>query len=298
MIHQPVLLQEVLTNLDPKPGEIFIDGTVNRGGHTLAIAERLGAAGQLFGLDVDKNALAEARANLAQVACTITLLETNFSELTRVIPEAVQGKVNGILLDLGFSSEQMDDSGRGFSFKRDEPLFMTLASNSVEGALTAATIVNSWPESELAHLIGKYGEERFARSIAKALVLARHRARIMTTFQLVAVIKEAVPVWYTKRRLHFATKTFQALRITTNDELTILAQTLPQAWSVLTLGGRLGIISFHSLEARIVKTFFQSLERSEEGSLVTKHALKPTYAEVKGNPRARSAQLRVIKKIL
>jgi 16S rRNA (cytosine1402-N4)-methyltransferase len=297
MIHQPVLLQEVLTNLDPKSGEIFIDATINRGGHAKAIAERLGEQGQLIGLDADRDALAVARANLAGVACSVTLFETNFSQLGQVIPETIQGKVNGILLDLGFSSEQMDDSGRGFSFRRDEPLFMTLSAQPAEGALTAATIINGWTEAELTRVISEYGEERFARPIAKAIVLARRQEKIMTTFQLVAVIKEAVPVWYTRQRLHFATKTFQALRIATNDELTVLAQTLPQAWSLLAPGGRLAVISFHSLEARIVKNFFQFLDRSEEGSLVTKHALKPTYAEVKSNPRSRSAQLRVIKKI-
>jgi len=298
MIHQPVLLQEVLTNLDPKPGEIFIDATINRGGHAKAIAERLGTKGQLFGLDVDAEALVAARANLAEVACPVTLFETNFSQMVQVIPEALRGRINGLLLDLGFSSEQMDNSGRGFSFRRDEPLYMTLAVNPAEEALTAATIVNSWPEAKLVRVISEYGEERFARPIAKAIGLARRQEKIMTTFQLVAVIKKAVPAWYTRQRLHFATKTFQALRIVTNDELTVLAQTLPQAWAILAPEGRLGVISFHSLEARIVKNFFQFLKRNEGGSPVTKHALKPTYVEVKINPRSRSAQLRVIKKTL
>jgi len=158
MIHQPVLLQEVLTNLDPKPGEIFIDATINRGGHARAIAERLGAGGQLFGLDVDEDALASARINLAKIACQITLIEANFSQLDQVIPRAVHGKIDGIILDLGFSSEQIDDSGRGFSFKRDEPLYMTLAANPAEEALTAASVLNGWTEAELGRVISEYGE--------------------------------------------------------------------------------------------------------------------------------------------
>jgi 16S rRNA (cytosine1402-N4)-methyltransferase len=285
MTHAPVLLQEVIKALALKEGETFVDLTLNRGGHSRALCEALGKSGKLIGVDADQNALKIAQENLRTCPGIVTLVESNFKELDKVLAEQGIEQVDAILADLGLSSEQLAGSGRGFSFQTDEPLLMTLAAHPAPDALTAAHIVNTWQEETLADIIYAYGEERFARRIAKQIVESRDVAPIETTLQLVDVIAAAVPVWYRKGRLHFATKTFQALRITVNDELGSLKTMLTSAYNHLVPGGRLAIITFHSLEARIVKKYFPH-------SLV----VRPTRAEVLENPRARSAQLRIINK--
>lgn len=283
MTHEPVLLQEVIKALDLHEGDTFVDLTLNRGGHSRALCAALGQTGKLIGVDADQNALKIAQENLATCSCSVSLVESNFRELDRVLTEQGLEQVDAILADLGLSSEQLAGSGRGFSFQTDEPLLMTLAAQPGPDALTAAQIVNRWQEETLADIIYAYGEERFARRIAKQIVLAREVAPIETTLQLVDVIAAAVPVWYRKGRLHFATKTFQALRIAVNDELGALKTMLASAYRHLAPNGRLAIITFHSLEARIVKQAFPD-------SLV----IKPSRPEIINNPRARSAQLRLI----
>lgn len=296
MAHVPVLLQEVITNLALKEGEVLVDATLNRGGHSQALCSALGASGCLIGLDADAGALEVAKERLASCPSPVKLVESNFRHLARVLDDMGVAKVNAILLDLGLSSEQLDESGRGFSFQRDEPLTMTLRVAPGEGELTATDLVNTWPESDLVAILREYGEEQFAKPIAAAIVWARKSDYILTTSQLVGVIESAVPEWYKHQRRHFATKTFQALRMAVNDELGALEAVLQQAWDKLAPGGRLAVISFHSLEARAVKNFFKAKKVAGEGELVTKHALRPERSEVVANPRSRSAQLRVITK--
>jgi 16S rRNA (cytosine1402-N4)-methyltransferase len=288
-MHIPVLLNEVIDQLDPKLGETAIDGTLGNGGHAKAIGERLGRTGTLIGIDQDEASLDRATAKLAALSCRQILVKGNFRRMGDIAAAAGVKEANLVLLDLGFSSEQLL-SGRGFSFQSDEPLDMRMS--ETEAKFTAGEIVNDWSESTLADIIYGYGEETFARRIARQILSARAEGRIETTGQLVAVIRQAVPGWYAGRRLHFATKTFQALRIAVNDELGALKEGLAGAWSLLTTGGRLGVISFHSLEARIVKDFAKAKKAAGAGR--ERGVLKPARAEVLANPRARSAQLRVL----
>ncbi|MCC6290969.1 16S rRNA (cytosine(1402)-N(4))-methyltransferase RsmH [Candidatus Nomurabacteria bacterium] len=297
MVHEPVLLKEVMTGLDVHPGEILLDLTVNRGGHSRELCRQLASHGHLIGIDADAGALKEATDNLKICPCPVTLLEGNFRDLTQIIDGIGIGKVDAILADLGLSSQQLDESDRGFSFQRDEPLNMNLSHNTAPGSLTAYQIVNFWQETSLADVIFGYGEERFARRIAKAIVSEREVAPISTTQELVAVIKSAIPLRYQNGRRHPATKTFQALRITVNDELGSLSAALESAWSRLNRNGRFAIITFHSLEARLVKNFFRERVKERNAELLTKHAVRPTREEVLKNPRSRSAQLRIIKKL-
>lgn len=296
-MHKPVLLQEVLEGLGPQAGETVLDLTVNRGGHSLALCQALSSTGQLVGIDADSEALREAARNLRACPCLVTLLEGNFRQLDELLRVAGIGQVDVILADLGLSSQQLDSAGRGFSFSREEPLGMTFNPKPEPGALSAFEIVNFWQEESLADVIYAYGEERFAKRIARMIVQARQSTPISTTTQLAEIIRQAVPSWYAHGKRHPATKTFQALRITVNDELGALKDGLNAAWLRLKTGGRLGVISFHSLEARIVKEFYRAREAEGAGEILTSHAIKPTRAETLENPRARSAQLRIIKKL-
>ena len=296
MAHTPVLLQAVVTLLDPKPGETFLDGTVGSGGHASALAERLGAKGRLLCLDQDESSLAKAKEALSKVETKTTFHLENFRHVEKVLEAEKVSGVEGILLDLGVHSDQIGPSGRGFSFMHDEPLLMTMKLNPSSSDLTARDVVNDWQEENLAAIIKGFGEERFAESIAKAISIHRREQEIETTGELVEIIRSAVPEWYTHKRLHFATRTFQALRLAVNDELGALKEGLDAGWESLSEGGRFGVISFHSLESRMVKNFFR--EKKQEGyELLTKHAVQATREEELENPRARSAELRVIKKI-
>ncbi len=295
MAHTPVLLQEVVDNLKPQAGETVLDATAGAGGHARALGEHLGVDGHLVLVDADEASLAKARQNVAGLACRVTALRGNFRRLANLLEAAAIESVDVALFDLGFSSDQLSESGRGFSFLLNEPLLMTLAQLPEEG-LTAYEIVNEWRGSELERILREYGEERHAQVIAQAITRARREAPIATTSQLAELVRGAVPRGYANARLHPATRTFQALRIAVNQELEALSEGLAAAWGRLAPGGRLGVISFHSLEAKIVKTYFKSLVASGTGKLLTKHALKPRYAEIRQNPRARSAQLRVISK--
>jgi 16S rRNA (cytosine1402-N4)-methyltransferase len=301
MPHTPVLLKEVLEQLDPQKGDVVLDGTVGNAGHSVEICKQIGKSGVLIGLDQDANSLKVAGSNLKEAKCKVFLVEENFRNLDKALesfqPKAGRPraeKINKILLDLGVNSDQIDNSGRGFTFLKDEPLLMTMKAEVGRGDLTAREIVNKWREDELADIIYKYGEERFSRSIARNIVRKRP---IETTFELVEIIRLSVPPNYrNNKRLHCATRTFQALRIAVNDELGALVDGLNKSWQVLEKGGRLVVISFHSLEDRIVKNYFKDLSATGEGKILTKKPVIPTEAEERENPRSRSAKLRAIEK--
>jgi 16S rRNA (cytosine1402-N4)-methyltransferase len=297
-MHVPVLLQPTIELLDIKEGEIVVDATLGLAGHAQEIAKRLGLlSGTLIGLDADAGLLAKAKKNLENVKCRKIFINSNFRHVERALNEVGVDRVDKVLFDLGLNSEQFDKSGRGFTFQQNEPLLMTLSNKIENGTLTAKKIVNIWAEESLADIIYGYGEERFARRIAKAIVEAREKKEIATTFDLVEIIRQAVPVSYIKKRIHFATKTFQALRITVNDELGALQDALIGAWEKLNPEGRIAVISFHSLESRIVKEFFKDKVTAGEGKLINKKVVKPSREEELANPRSRSAQLRVISRL-
>lgn len=296
MTHHPVLLQEVLAGLALRSGARVLDATVNRGGHARALCEAIGPEGQLIALDADENALREAEQNLLTAPGRKIFIQGNFRNLAALLAERNLKLFDACLFDLGLSTEQLSTGERGFSFQFLGPLLMTLSARPEVGELTAAVIVNDWNEAELFKIIRDYGEERFARPIAKAIVAARRSQRISTTLELAQLIVEAVPGWYRHRRIHPATKTFQALRIAVNDELTALVEGLSAAWLRLAAGGRLAVITFHSLEARLVKNLFRAWVLAAEGELITRHAVKPSRTESLAHPQARSAQLRIIKK--
>jgi len=289
--HQPVLLKEVLKYLAPQPNENFIDATFGFGGHSLAILKLTQPEGQVLGIEADNQVLVEFKKQIKDkdLKKRLILVQGNFAQLKEIVQNYHFQPIKGILFDLGFSSWQIEKSGRGFSFRRDEPLDMSYVQGS---SLRAEEIINQWKKEEIERILREYGEERYARRIAQAVCQARKTKPIKTTLQLVEVIARAVPVGYRKSRIHFATRTFQALRIAVNDELNNLQKALPQAIEILEEGGRLVVISFHSLEDRIVKKFFQNQAQQERLKILTKKPVRPTQTEVLQNPRSRSARLR------
>jgi 16S rRNA (cytosine1402-N4)-methyltransferase len=295
MQHVPVLLHESIDALAAAPGAVVVDATLGAGGHASELGRTLSSAAHVIGFDVDENAIALATEAVAKSGATLTVVRSNFRHMQRELAKLGIQSVDAVLFDLGVSSLEFGASGRGFSFKYDEPLLMTLDSHPDEDMLTAADIVNGESEEALADIIYKYGEERFSRRIAKEIVTARRHKRIETTFELVDIIKRAVPASYRNGRLHPATRTFQALRIATNDELGALKDGLEDALRIVRPGGRVAVITFHSLEDRIVKETFKKYK--EEGmTLITKKPIVPTREEIISNPRARSAKLRIIQK--
>ena len=295
-MHIPVLFNESIDALAIKPDGVYIDGTLGGAGHAYEIAQHLGPDGTLIGFDLDSNAIARAREKLANVTCKIILVQENFRNLDRVLQEQGIETVDGIFLDLGFSSFQIEDPERGLSFQKDGPLKMTLKDAPTDQDVTAWEIVNKWDEKLLADTIYAFGDERASRKIAKTIVEARRRHTIDTTEQLVQVIYSIMPrkPWM---KTNPATKTFQALRIATNDEYGAIKQALEDGFKRLSPHGRFAIISFHSGEDRIVKNFFRDQSHAELAILLTKKPIKPTDDELLANPRSRSAQLRVIEKI-
>lgn len=295
-MHIPVLLNEVLKYLEPKPNENFIDATFGFGGHSLAILKKTGPDGRLLGIDADCLALEKfkqiKKSEIAQLGQRLKLICANFTELEEIAKQQSFKSANGILFDLGFSSWQIEESGRGFSFLRDEPLDMRYQTQNRQGSLTAEKIVNTWPEQEVQKILRDYGEERFARRIAGAICQERQKKSIKATGQLAEVIEKSVPASYRHGRLHSATRTFQALRIATNDELNNLKKGLKQALAILAPQGRLVVISFHSLEDRIVKHFFRQQKQAGNLEILTKKPIRPIEKEIKKNPRSRSAKLR------
>lgn len=309
-VHVPVLLQEVIEQLIPehirnssRAGSAdhvpwYVDGTLGGAGHAAAIADALKGRVNIVGLDRDTAAIDRARETLAGKAEKLILEVANFRDMDKVLAKHGIGQADMILLDLGISSDELDLSGRGFSFRNDEPLLMTMG-DPAGYAFTARDILNQWAEGDIANVIYAYGEETYARRIARAVVEYRAKKQFETTHELGEVVKSAVPAYYRHRKIHPATKTFQALRIAVNDELKAIEEGLSAGYSLLGKGGRMGVISFHSLEDRIVKTFMRLHEGEGEGRgglLVTRKAVKPSDAETAANPRSRSAKLRVIEK--
>jgi 16S rRNA (cytosine1402-N4)-methyltransferase len=292
-LHEPVLTAEALTFLAPERGGLFVDCTVGLGGHTRALLEA--GATRVIGLDRDRDALEVAAADLAAFGDRAELVHADYRSLAEVLAARGIEAIDGALADLGVSSLQIDAEGRGFSFRRDEPLDMRM--DRTAGA-TAADVVNAMPEGELADIIFRFGEERHSRRIARAIVEARRRGPIATTGQLAASVRRAVPThgW---QRIDPATRTFQALRIWVNRELEGLEEFLRGVVTRLRGGRRVVVISFHSLEDRIVKHTFRALERAEAiVKVLTKRPVVPGAAELARNPRARSAKLRAAERVM
>ncbi len=311
MIHIPVLLREVIEYLNPQLGRKFIDATINGGGHALAILEHIIPGGKLLGIEWDGELLKrlETQIQHSQFKNNAVLINDSYSNLERIAEDNDFKNVQGVIFDLGMSSWHLEESGGGFSFAKDEPLDMRFSRRADDdGGPTAAEIINKYREEELAKILKENGDERFARQIAGAIVKARKEKPIMTTFQLVEIIKNSTPFWYRRSRIprrsasgtlrgrHFATKTFQALRIAVNNELENIRSGIGQAKNILAAGGRLAVISFHSLEDRIVKNFFREENKKGDLKILTKKPVKAGLAEITANPRARSAKLRVAEK--
>jgi 16S rRNA (cytosine1402-N4)-methyltransferase len=291
--HAPVLLAEVVEWLRPRQGGLYVDATLGNGGHAAAILRASAPSGRLLGLDADSDALAVARDRLAEFGDRAVLVQANFRDLSSVGPDHGFDQVDGIVMDLGISSRQLDVGGRGFTFRRDEPLDMRLDPTRGE---SAAELLRRADEGEIADIIYQFGEEHRSRRVARAIVRRREGTPIATTQDLVRAVESALGP--RRGRIHPATKTFQALRIAVNDELGSLETALPAAASLLAPGGRLAVIAFHSLEDRRVKQFFRA-GGSDAARLaeLTRKPLIPGQTEVAENPRARSAKLRVAERL-
>lgn len=294
-MHQPVMLEEVLAWLQPRAGGIYLDGTIGAGGHSRAILEASGPDGRIIGLDRDAAAVAEAREQLAPFGGRALIMQAEYKDAAGVVRDVAPRGVDGALLDLGVSSMQLDRAARGFSFMAEGPLDMRMDQRE---SLTAADLVNRLPEQELTRILFEYGEERYARRIARAIIRRRERDPILTTLALVDVLRGTVPRPYLHGRLHFATRTFQALRIAVNRELDGLDASLRRLAGFLRPGGRLVVLSFQSLEDRVVKHTFRALAAGADAgfAVLTKRPLTPSEGESAGNPRARSAKLRVLER--
>ena len=299
-MHIPVFPKEVLQYLDPKPNENFIDCTIGEAGHAIEILKKTSPGGKLLGIDLNDDSLKSSEFKIKESGLDgkrIVLANDNFANLKNIAERFNFRPVQGILFDLGISSEELEKSGRGFSFLKDEPLLMTLRKDIKPDDLTAEKIVNNFRTEELEKIFKEYGEERFAGRIAARIAEERKRKRIKTTGELVEIIRKALPAKYKYGKIHFATRTFQALRIATNDELANLEKALVQALNVLSLRGRLAVISFHSLEDRIVKNFLKERQKNNSVKILTKKPVRPGEEEIAGNPRSRSAKLRAAEKI-
>ncbi|KAB0665394.1 16S rRNA (cytosine(1402)-N(4))-methyltransferase RsmH [Oryzomonas japonica] len=308
--HLSVMPDEVIALLQPRPGGIYLDGTLGGGGHTALIAELCGPGnGMVIGIDQDQEALEAAGRRLAEFGPAVRLVHGNFAELDRHLDAMGIAALDGFILDLGVSSHQLDSGARGFSFQQDAPLDMRMDAG---GAETAADLVNELPEQELERIIRDYGEERWAKRIAAFIVKARGEQAILTTLQLTDIIKGAIPKAKWEERIHPATRTFQALRIAVNRELESLEQGLRAALDRLKPGGRAAVISFHSLEDRIVKHIFREYAtgctcprqfpvcvcgQKPRVRVLTSRPVTASEAEITRNPRARSAKLRGAEKL-
>lgn len=301
MPHKPVLTKELLECLDLAPGRIVVDGTLGGAGHSLAILKTIGPKGKLIGIDQDPQAIARSRERLTDFQEQISLHAENFRNLDKVLERLNLPAVDAVILDVGFSSDQIEDSQRGFSFERAGPLDMRM---NPEMPFPASDFLRKLPEAELEKLFREGGEERWSRRIAQAICEQRRRGPIETTEALVRVVEGALPRAYsappgrrpTWARHHPATRIFQALRIAVNDELGALREGLPALWKKLRPGGRLAVITFHSLEDRVVKTQFRSWVQAGGAKLVTRKPITARREEVEENSRARSAKLRAVEK--
>lgn len=307
--HVSVLLEECIQGLNIKPDGSYLDGTLGGAGHSEAICHHLGEKGVLIGIDQDRHAIGAAQKRLEKFENRIILYQDNFANVKNVLEKVEVLKVNGILLDLGVSSYQLDEAERGFSYMQDGPLDMRM---DPEGLRSAQNVINEYSEEDLARIIKEYGEERWAKRIARFIVEERKKKPFTTTMELVEVIKKAVPKGARRDGPHPAKRTFQAIRIEVNQELAILEQSIKDMVDVLDTGGRLCIITFHSLEDRIVKQTFRHLEnpcvcppdfpicicgKQPVAKIITRKPILPTNEEIGKNPRARSAKLRILEKI-
>lgn len=306
--HVSVLLRECLEGLNIRPEGVYVDGTLGGGGHSEEIAKRL-TTGTLIGIDRDRNALEAAGRRLAPYGSRVKLVHSNFAELDGVLDSLGIHGADGILLDLGVSSPQLDDGARGFSYMLDAPLDMRMDPTD---SLTAAQVVNTWPQEELRRILYTYGEERYAPQIASAICRARERAPVETTLELVDIIRSAMPPAALREKQHPAKRSFQAIRIAVNDELGAVERVMAEAIPRLNPGGRLAVITFHSLEDRIVKTAMASAAKGctcppefpvcvcgkkPQVRLISRKPITSTQEELDRNPRARSAKLRVCEKL-
>ena len=306
--HRPVLLEECLEALAIRPDGVYVDGTLGRAGHSLEIARRL-TTGRLIGIDRDETAIATAQERLRDYMDHVTLVHSNFDRIGEILEELNISGADGMLFDLGVSSPQLDDAQRGFSYMHDAPLDMRMDRTA---ALDAHQVVNRWPYEELRRILYEYGEERYAPAIAKGICRARETAPIETTLQLVDVIKSAMPPQALREKQHPAKRSFQAIRIAVNGELDALPPMLNAAAEHLNAGGRLAVISFHSLEDRIIKKTMQELAtgctcppnfpvcvcgKTPKMKLISRKPITPGEGELTENPRARSAKLRVAEKL-
>ena len=307
--HKSVLLQECIDALNIRPDGIYLDGTLGGAGHSSQIARRLTEGGRLIGVDRDRTALAAAKERLAPYADRVTLVHSNFAEIDAILDSLGIPAVDGMLFDLGVSSPQLDDASRGFSYMADAPLDMRM---DKDDALTAGEVVNTWPQGELRRILYDYGEERYAPQIAAAICRAREKAPVETTLELVDIIRSAMPAQALREKQHPAKRSFQAIRIAVNDELGAVSRMMQAAVGRLNPGGRLAVITFHSLEDRIVKSEMQQAARGctcppefpecvcgkkPLVKLVTRKPIVSGPAELEENPRARSAKLRVAEKL-
>ena len=306
--HVSVLLKECIDNLNIRPDGIYLDGTLGLGGHSFEIASRLDT-GLLVGIDRDETAIERAGRRLAPFGDKVRLVHGNFADAAQILDSLGIGAADGMLFDLGVSSPQLDEVQRGFSYMGEAPLDMRMDTGE---SLSAFELVNTWPEERLSRILWDYGEERYARRIAHAVVTAREEKPVETTQELVAIIKSAMPAAALREKQHPAKRSFQAIRIAVNDELGAVARMMETAPDRLKLGGRLCVISFHSLEDRIVK---QGIAARENGCTcpreapictcgfvqtlksVTRKPILPTAEEIEANPRARSAKLRVAERV-
>jgi 16S rRNA (cytosine1402-N4)-methyltransferase len=293
--HKTVLLNEAIESLSLKQGSIYFDGTLGGAGHTFKVCSDFSGKVRIIATDRDQGAIRRAQEKLSKTNCKYDLVYSDYRNIDNVLKNLNVEKVDAILFDLGLSSDQLDASGRGFSFKNDEPLLMTFSEN--EERVTAEIILNNWNEETIADIIYAYSDEKFSRKIARAIVESRKRQPIKTTFDLVRIIESAVPSFYKRGKIHFATKTFQALRICVNDEISALKEGMKKGWELLNKGGRIAIISFHSVEDREVKNFFREKAKKGEGKLINKKPITPKDEEIRENSRSRSAKLRTIEKI-
>jgi 16S rRNA (cytosine1402-N4)-methyltransferase len=293
-IHIPVLLNETVQGLKLRAGLWYLDGTLGGAGHAEAIAGAVQGKINIIGLDRNSQAIEAARPDLTGKAEKLILEVESFRNLDTVMEKHGIEGVDRILLDLGLSSDELDASGRGFTFQRDEPLLMTMGDPDTY-PFTAQTIVNDWEEEVIANIIFGYGEERFARRIARAIIAYRDKKKIETTHELAEIIKSSVPGFYRRGKIHPATRTFQALRIAVNEELNALKEGLEKGYEKLNAGGIMAVISFHSLEDRIVKQFYKD-KSSVDNASVSKKPLRATQEEILNNPRSRSARLRILEK--
>lgn len=298
MSHQSVLLHEIIGSLRPKAGDTIVDATFGGGGVSIEIAKATGAAGRVIAFDADASVFERPALREVKRYTQVTPVVANFREIAAELECLSIEKIDGIVFDLGLSSLQLEESGRGFTFQKDEPLMMTFNASPEKGDVTAEIIVNRWKEENIAAILKGFGEERYAKRIASAIQKARERGPLRRTGELLEVIQNAIPARYRRGRTHFATRTFQALRMATNDELSAIETAVTTIVPFLRPGARMAVVTFHSVEDRTVKHLLRSLERTDHlVKTINKKPITPGESELAANPRSRSAKLRVVEKI-